>query len=100
MDALDCDPAFLLAWLQVHLLPICLDVTENPSFEAVAQKVQKALTGARQHANITLGQLLEAAGVAESSHGPESTPTQHPLFQAAFAFGGSQAGASKLDDYM
>ncbi|KAK9853881.1 hypothetical protein WJX84_005540 [Apatococcus fuscideae] len=65
---------------QVQLLPIRLDLAEDPGFEKVLGKACTALDRAKQHSGLQLEQLVEASG----GHMPSGHIPSHPLYQAAF----------------
>ena len=97
-----CNWGLTVLWLsQVQLLPIRLDIAENPPFEAVVRKASEASRAAAQHAGIALEQLLEAAGTEEPAKqgSAEFASAPHPLFQAALAVrmpGGADSSISDI----
>ena len=70
----------LLVCKQAQLLPIRLDLAEDPGFEKVLGKACTALDRAKQHSGLQLEQLVEASG----GHMPSGHIPSHPLYQAAF----------------
>lgn len=91
--------------LQAKLLPVRLQLQDNPAFSAVVEKASEAVRLAEQHADISFGQLLDAGGLPEpSKHAHSSTDggaQPHPLFQAAFLHSDelSKAVATDLQQY-
>ena len=68
-------------WEQAQLLPVRLDLAEDPTFDRVLGKAQAAVAAAGKHGGLRLEQVVEAAG----GHMPSSqSVSSHPLYQAAF----------------
>lgn len=66
---------------QAQLLPVRLDLAEDPPFNKLLSKAQGAVAAAGKHAGLRLEQVVEAAGCHMP---PGRSVSSHPLYQAAF----------------
>ncbi|MGX1850327.1 condensation domain-containing protein [Streptomyces sp. NPDC055299] len=60
-------------------LPLRLDLADDPSFERLTDRVRRALTGAEEHREVPLADLVRAAGVPDE-------PGRAPLFDVAYSY--------------
>ncbi|MFF5536385.1 condensation domain-containing protein [Streptomyces cinerochromogenes] len=59
-------------------LPVRLDLADDPSFEKLTDRVRRAVTGAEQHRDVPLADIVRAAGLPEE-------PGRAPLFDVAYS---------------
>jgi acyl transferase domain-containing protein/non-ribosomal peptide synthetase component F len=60
-------------------LPLRLDLADDPSFEELTDRVRHAITGAEQHRDLPLADIVRAAGLPDE-------PGRAPLFDVAYAY--------------
>ncbi|MGW6908982.1 condensation domain-containing protein [Streptomyces sp. NPDC054940] len=60
-------------------LPLRLDVADDPSFEQLTDRVRSAVTGAEQHRDVPLADIVRAAGLPDE-------PGRAPLFDVAYSY--------------
>ncbi|MFE7558198.1 condensation domain-containing protein [Kitasatospora sp. NPDC057500] len=60
-------------------LPLRLDLAGDPSFEEVTDRVRRAITGAEQHQDLPLADIVRVAGLPEE-------PGRAPLFDVAYSY--------------
>ncbi|MFD9817835.1 condensation domain-containing protein [Streptomyces violascens] len=60
-------------------LPLRLDLADDPSFEKLTDRVRRAATGAEQHRDVPLADIVRAAGLPDE-------PGRAPLFDVAYAY--------------
>ncbi|MEU2180721.1 condensation domain-containing protein [Streptomyces thermolilacinus] len=60
-------------------LPLRLDLAGDPSFEELTDRVRRAVTGAVQHRDLPLADIVSAAGLPHE-------PGRAPLFDVAFSY--------------
>lgn len=69
-----------------------IDLSGEPSFEAVVSRIATGLEADRQHADAPLATLAAAGGAPLPSNSPAQAPSPHPLCQAAFALASAHGG--------
>ncbi|MFC8914862.1 condensation domain-containing protein [Streptomyces sp. NPDC057116] len=60
-------------------LPLRLDLAGDPSFEELTDRVRRAVTGAEQHRDLPLADIVTAAGLPHE-------PGRAPLFDVAYSY--------------
>ncbi|MDG9708929.1 condensation domain-containing protein [Streptomyces sp. DH10] len=60
-------------------LPLRLDLSDDPSFEKLTDRVRRAITGAEQHRDVPLADIARAAGLPDE-------PGRAPLFDVAYSY--------------
>jgi non-ribosomal peptide synthetase component F len=60
-------------------LPLRLDLSDDPSFEKLTDRVRHAITGAEQHRDVPLADIVRAAGLPDE-------PGRAPLFDVAYSY--------------
>ncbi|MGP3966665.1 condensation domain-containing protein [Streptomyces sp. 6N223] len=60
-------------------LPLRLDLADDPSFEELTDRVRHAITGAEQHRDVPLADIVRAAGLP-------GEPGRAPLFDVAYTY--------------
>ncbi|MFE0127391.1 condensation domain-containing protein [Streptomyces parvus] len=61
------------------LLPLRLDLAGDPSFEELADRVRRTISGAEQHQDVSFDDIVRAAGLPEE-------PGRAPLFDVAYTY--------------
>ncbi|MFJ3801631.1 condensation domain-containing protein [Streptomyces sp. NPDC090088] len=60
-------------------LPLRLDLADDPSFDALTDRVRRAVTEAEQHGDVPLADIARAAGLPDE-------PGRAPLFDVAYTY--------------
>ncbi|WP_354596895.1 condensation domain-containing protein [Streptomyces sp. JL1001] len=61
------------------ILPLRLDLAGDPSFEELADRVRRTISGAEQHQDVSFDDIVRAAGLPEE-------PGRAPLFDVAYTY--------------
>ncbi len=75
--------------LQVSIIPVRSDLSDDPGFDKLVRKVGESFTSAKQHAGLSLERMLEAAG----GKSYDASSKTNPLYQAVFIL---QRGSSNV----